>query len=79
MHKARQQRLEAIIRLLESSDRGWTARELADRFCVTHRQMQRDLVEITGAPFYAPLVCRRRGAEYVHMDVAYQEGCQPKL
>ena len=74
MHQGRRERLEAIIELLKHSDRGWTAPELARRFCVTPRQIRRDLVVLQGEPYYAPLVVRERDRrEYLHMVTAYRE------
>ena len=74
MYPDRRERLDAMIALLKQSDRGWTVKELARRFCLSERQIRRDLRDIQGEPDYAPLVTRcevRR--EYMHMVTAYRE------
>ena len=74
MHSDRRERLDAMIALFKHSNRGWTVRELARRFCLSERQIRRDLRDIMDEPDYAPLVTRcevRR--EYLHMVTAYRE------
>ena len=74
MHPDRCERLDAMVRLLKQSGRGWTVPELARHFCLTPRQIRRDLRVIQGAPYYAPLVVRERDRrEYLHMTTAYRE------
>jgi len=59
-------RLLQIIDLLKA--RGYTSRELAERFDVSQRTIQQDLAELQADPLYAPLVTRRR-QEWMMMDV----------
>jgi AraC-like DNA-binding protein len=76
MHSDRRERLDAMIKLFKHSNRGWTVKELARHFCLSERQIQRDLQDIMSEPDYAPLVSRcevRR--EYMHMVTAYRERC----
>lgn len=76
MTKERRQRLNDMIRLFKQSGRGWTVHELAAKYHLTERQIQRDLCTIMSDPDYAPLITRcvvRR--EYLHMATAYREGC----
>ncbi len=67
IHPDRRARLEKMIALLGSSKRGWTVKELAKKFYLSERQIQRDLLEIQGEPYYVPLRFQRRD-EYIYVS-----------
>lgn len=48
-----------LLRLLDLlRERGWTTQELAERFGVSQRTIQRDILDLQGHPVYAPLITR---------------------
>ena|GEM_PF-6931568 len=53
VHLGRVARLDAIIAALR--DRPMTTRELAERFEVSQRMIQKDMVVLQTEPFYCPL------------------------
>ncbi len=55
-HLCRAVRLVQLIDLLR--DRCYTTDELAERFGVSQRTIQKDLYDLTGDPLYVPLVDR---------------------
>ena len=69
MTDERRERLNDMMRLFESSGKGWTAKELAAHFYLSESQIYRDLADIMGDPDYAPLICQNR-REYRHMEMA---------
>ena len=70
MRQDRRDRLDDMIRLFRTSERGWTSCELARRYHVSIRQVQYDLAVIIDEPDYAPLVVRcKTRREYAHISV----------
>ena len=61
----RRGRLGQIMQALR--ERAYTTAELAERFGVSQRTIQRDLLDIQGGVYYFPLVCQNR-QEYKAME-----------